>query len=130
MASVWPSPGLDRKGNNQRAEAVLFRAQQCIELGHLSKAWKLVGQWTPCHAAQPSSLQTVMSSRLDFMKGKLHRFQGNFGAARQYLEPLSSQALPSSELNRSGPSCGAKALSRGCVSQTLELVGLTWYLSG
>lgn len=94
MVSVWPSLGLDRKGNSQRAEAVLFRAQQCIELGHLSEAWKLVGQWTPFHAAQPSSLETVMSSRLDLMKGKLHRFQGNFGAARQYLEPLSTQYPP------------------------------------
>ncbi|KAK4642851.1 hypothetical protein QC761_0061700 [Podospora bellae-mahoneyi] len=93
-ASVWPSPGLNRKGNSQRAEAVLFRAQQCIELGHLSEAWKLVGQWTPFHAAQPSGLEIVMSSRLDFMKGKLHRFQGNFEAARQYLEPLSSQHPP------------------------------------
>ncbi|KAK4664724.1 uncharacterized protein QC763_0073690 [Podospora pseudopauciseta] len=94
MLSVWPSPGLDRKGNSQRAEAVLLRAQQCVELGHVSEAWELVGQWTPFHAAQPSSLETVMSSRMDFMKGKLHRFRGNFGAARQYLEPLSSQHPP------------------------------------
>ncbi|KAK4170757.1 hypothetical protein QBC36DRAFT_123612 [Triangularia setosa] len=93
-ASISPSPRLDRKGNSQRAEAILFHAQQYVELGHLSKAWELVGQWTPFHAAQPSSLETVMSSRLDFMKGKLHRFQGNFEAARQYFEPLSSQYPP------------------------------------
>ncbi|KAK0736779.1 hypothetical protein B0T21DRAFT_183873 [Apiosordaria backusii] len=93
-ASVSLSPGLDRKGNSQRAEAILFRAQQYVELGHVSEAWKLVGQWTPFHAAQPSSLETVMSSRLDFMKGKLHRFQGSFEAARQYFEPLSSQYPP------------------------------------
>ncbi|KAK0744806.1 hypothetical protein B0T21DRAFT_407875 [Apiosordaria backusii] len=92
--SISLSPGPDRKGNSQRAEALLFRAQQSVELGHVSEAWKLVGQWTPFHAAQPSSLETIMSSRLDYMKGKLRRFQGNFEAARQYFEPLSSQYPP------------------------------------
>ncbi|KAK4162406.1 hypothetical protein QBC43DRAFT_345968 [Cladorrhinum sp. PSN259] len=84
-------PGTDRKGNSQRAEMLLLDAQQSIECGRVSAAWYFINQWIPFHAAQPSGLENTMSSRLEYMKGKLHRFQGDFETARLYFEPLSSQ---------------------------------------
>ncbi|KAK4182113.1 hypothetical protein QBC35DRAFT_510595 [Podospora australis] len=95
-------PKTDRKGNSQRAEALLLHAQQAIEHGRISEAWALVKQWTPLYAAQPSSLENIMTSRLDYMKGKLHRFQGHFEVARRYFEPLFNQYPPPREQFSSG----------------------------
>ncbi|KAK3986837.1 hypothetical protein QBC44DRAFT_296333 [Cladorrhinum sp. PSN332] len=79
------------RANAQKAEYLLLLSQECIERDEVSRAWEFLQKWTPLHAAQPSALESIMSSRIDLMKGKMLRFQGKFTDARQYLEPLVHQ---------------------------------------
>jgi len=89
IRSLQPASG--RKENAYLGEVRLIWAQQLAEDGNISHAWELLQQWAPCNAAQPSGLESVISSRIDFMKGKLSRFRGDFEEARLYLEPLTNQ---------------------------------------
>ncbi|KAK4159738.1 hypothetical protein QBC43DRAFT_326727 [Cladorrhinum sp. PSN259] len=88
-SSFFPGPG--RKGNAQLAEYLLVKAQRSAEEGQISQSWQFIGQWAPAYAAQPSLLESIMSFRIDLMKGKLSRYQGEFSQSRLYLEPLATQ---------------------------------------
>ncbi|KAK4182339.1 hypothetical protein QBC35DRAFT_548136 [Podospora australis] len=84
-----PNPG--RKGNSQLAEFLLLRAQQLIERNNVHDAWSVLQRWVPENAAQPSTLEGILSSRMDLMKGKLCRYRGDFEGSLDYLVPLANQ---------------------------------------
>ncbi|KAK4163078.1 hypothetical protein QBC43DRAFT_320485 [Cladorrhinum sp. PSN259] len=79
------------KRNALLAEFLLIQAQRCAEQGYISHSWQFLDQWMPAYAAQPSVLETIISFRIDLMKGKVCRYQGAFEKSRIYLEPLASQ---------------------------------------
>lgn len=87
--SILPGP----RGNAQLAEFRVLQSQQFLEQSWFQKAWEVLS-WSPLNAAQPSRLEVIGSSEIDYMKGKLLRFQGNFKHARQTFEPIAYEFPP------------------------------------
>ncbi|KAH7625247.1 hypothetical protein B0T09DRAFT_352595 [Sordaria sp. MPI-SDFR-AT-0083] len=76
------------KNKIQFGEFVVLSSQALIEQGKLDEAEKqLESLLPPVHATQPS--QTDF--KIDYLKGKLYRFQGKFEAALALLQPIALQ---------------------------------------
>ncbi|EGZ76221.1 hypothetical protein NEUTE2DRAFT_153216 [Neurospora tetrasperma FGSC 2509] len=76
------------KNKIQFAEFVILSSQALIERGKLDEAEKqLEALLPPVYATQPS--QTDF--KIDYLKGKLHRFQGKFEATLALLQPIALQ---------------------------------------
>lgn len=88
---LFTLPNPNNRANAQKAEHLLLLSQESIERDELSNASTSLQQWAPRHAAQPSVLESIMSSRINLMKAKILRYQGKFQDSRQYLEPLVHQ---------------------------------------
>ena len=76
------------KNKRQFTEFVIPSSQTCIEQGQLDEAEKqLQSLLSPVHTSPPSETDW----KINYAKGKLHRFQGNFEAPLGLLSPIAFQ---------------------------------------
>ncbi|KAH7625559.1 hypothetical protein B0T09DRAFT_352190, partial [Sordaria sp. MPI-SDFR-AT-0083] len=76
------------KNKRQFTEFVILSSRTCIEQGQLDEAEKqLQSLLSPVHTSPPSETDW----KINYAKGKLHRFQGNFEAALGLLSPIAFQ---------------------------------------
>ncbi|KAL8788261.1 MAG: hypothetical protein Q9213_001781 [Squamulea squamosa] len=91
-------PRIDQRSNGYYGDLVLFNADVLLGRQQFQAALDELDRYTPWHPGNISTLEQIQMCEMSFLRGKIHRFSGNFKKARGCLEQVLRAGRPEASM--------------------------------
>ena len=78
-------PRINPRSNTYYGEYLLFRAEELLDMKQYKAALEELDKFCPFHPWQVSTFEMTLCQEMNYMRGKIHHFSGNFEQAKKDL---------------------------------------------